>query len=84
MFHSRVRPSALAAASVRPSGLNATENAMVPGESGTVASGRGRAGSVTDHSRTVPSSPQVASSRPSGLKAANSTTPVRGRRERAG
>src|ERR1017187_1407261 len=74
MSQSRVRLSPLAAASVRPSGLNATENTLLT-ESFSVASRRGRRGSLTDHTRTVPSSPALARSRPLRLNVTNSARP---------
>ena len=76
MSQSRVRSSALAAASTCPFGLNAAEKTMVPEESSITASSRGRAGSLTDQIRTVPSSPPLARSCPVRLNATNSSRPV--------
>ena len=67
-------PSLLAAARVRPSGLNATElTPSVPPASGW-PSRAGRAGSVTFHSQTMPSVPPAARVRPSGLNATEEIT----------
>ncbi|GAA3083874.1 hypothetical protein GCM10020000_82660 [Streptomyces olivoverticillatus] len=66
-------PSLLAAASVRPSGLNATERTKSAGPV-RVATGMRVGESVTSHSRTVWSQLPVARRRPSGRKATVDTT----------
>ena len=69
-------PSALPLASVRPSGLNATESTAAVLPVRGWPSGLGRAGSATSHSRTVPSRLPLASVCPSGLNATESTAPT--------
>ena len=66
--HSRTVPSKLPLASVRRSGLNATDEILPPPPVRIGPIRRGRAESATSHSRIAPSS-MLASVRPSGLNA---------------
>lgn len=65
--------SAAPLASVRPSGLKATEWTVPVWPVSAVPIGAGRCGSAMLHRRTVPSSAPVASSRPSGLNTTERT-----------
>ena len=75
-FQSPVVPSSLPVASVRPSGLNATEWTLTLLPVRGRPSGRGRAGSAISHSPTVPSALPLASIRPPGLNATEYTAAV--------
>jgi hypothetical protein len=72
-FHSQTFLSWLPAASVRPSGLNATESTCWAGPVSGLPSATGWAGSDTFHSRTVLSALPAASRVPSGLNATDCT-----------
>ena len=72
-FHSRTVSSALPAASVFPSGLNATDCTYPFAPVSGLPNGLGEAGSVTFHSRTVSSALPAASVFPSGLNATEYT-----------
>ena len=72
-FHSHTLWSWLPAASVRPSGLNATEVTMLGRAGQRLAQRRRGAGTDTFHSRTVLSALPAASAAPSGLNATDCT-----------
>ena len=77
-FHSRIVPSWLPAARVRPSGLNATELTVVGPVRGCpiwrgCPIGVARSGSVTFHSQIAPSPLPAARVCPSGLNATEPT-----------
>ena len=80
MSHSRTVSSALPAASMVPSGLNATDSTYPAAPVSGRPSGLGEAGSAMSHSRTVSSALPAASIVPSGLNATEYTVlagPVR-------
>src|SRR5450755_2638734 len=74
--HSRTVWSALPAAKVCPSGLNATEYTVLEGPVNGRPSRIGWLGLVTSHRRTVLSPPAAARVRPSGLNATEYTSLV--------
>ena len=72
-FQSRTVSSALPAASVLPSGLNATDCTYPAAPVSGLPSGAGCAGSARSHNRTVSSALPAASVLPSGLNATEYT-----------
>jgi hypothetical protein len=76
-FHTSTLASDVPAATVLPSGLNATPATRLRGPvSGPPPNGLGEAGSETFHSRTLLSALPAASVLPSGLNATDSAYPV--------